>query len=59
MARKQGQPPCTHIVEAGDTLFDIATTYYGDGNLWGKISTANGNIQPENLQVGQKLQIPA
>jgi nucleoid-associated protein YgaU len=32
MARKQGNPPTTHTVEAGDTLFDIAQAYYGDGN---------------------------
>jgi predicted chitinase/LysM repeat protein len=59
MARKQGNPPTSHTVEAGDTLFDIAQAYYGDGNQWLKISAANGNIQPQSLQVGQQLQIPA
>lgn len=59
MARKQGNPPTTHSVEAGDTLFDIAQAYYGDGNQWSKISAANGNIQPPSLQIGQRLQIPA
>ncbi|GAX42880.1 hypothetical protein NIES4075_38850 [Tolypothrix sp. NIES-4075] len=59
MARKQGNPPTTHTVEAGDTLFDIAQAYYGDGNQWQKISAANGNIQPQSLQIGQQLQIPA
>ncbi|GAX43974.1 hypothetical protein NIES4075_49890 [Tolypothrix sp. NIES-4075] len=59
MARKQGNPPTTHTVEAGDTLFDIAQAYYGDGNQWQKISAANGNIQPQNLQIGQQLQILA
>jgi LysM repeat protein len=59
MTRKQGNPPTTHTVEAGDTLFDIAQAYYGDGNQWPKISAANGNIQPQNLQLGQQLQILA
>ncbi|BAY91283.1 MULTISPECIES: glycoside hydrolase family 19 protein [unclassified Tolypothrix] len=59
MARKQGNPPTTHTVEAGDTLFDIAQAYYGDGNQWPKISAANGNIQPQSLQIGQQLQILA
>ncbi|WP_414619050.1 glycoside hydrolase family 19 protein [Calothrix sp. CCY 0018] len=59
MARKQGNPPTTHTVEAGDTLFDIAQAYYGDGNQWQKISAANGNIQPQSLQIGQQLQILA
>jgi predicted chitinase len=58
MARKQGDPPTTHTVEAGDTLFDIAQIYYSDGNEWPKIAAANGNITPESLQEGQKLTIP-
>ena len=59
MARKQGNPPTTHTVEAGDKLFALAQAYYGDGNQWPKISAANGNIQPQSLQIGQQLQIPA
>ncbi len=59
MARKQGNPPTIHTVETGDTLFNIAQAYYGDGNQWQKISAVNGNIQPQSLQIGQQLQIPA
>jgi len=58
MARKHGNPPTIHTVEAGDTLFDIAQAYYDDGEQWQKISVANGNVQPSSLQVGQQLQIP-
>ena len=54
MARKQGNPPTTHTIEAGDSLFDIAQTYYGSGNQWSKISAANGNIQPPDLKLGQQ-----
>lgn len=59
MARRQGDPPTTHTVEEGDILYDLAQVYYGDGNQWPKIAAANGNIQPESLQIGQQLQIPA
>lgn len=59
MVKKQGNPPTGHTVEAGDTLFDIAQAYYGDGNKWQKIAAANNNIKPESLEVGKKLTIPA
>jgi 5'-nucleotidase len=58
MADKQGNPPTTHTVKDGDLLFDIAQAYYGDGNQWEKISKANGDLKPEELKPGQKLQIP-
>ncbi|WP_375504476.1 LysM peptidoglycan-binding domain-containing protein [uncultured Nostoc sp.] len=58
MAEKQGNPPTTHTVKDGDTLFDIAQAYYGDGNQWHRISDVNGGVKPENLQISQKLQIP-
>ena len=48
-----------YTVQANDTLFKIAEKYYGDGNLWGKIAAANGNIAPESLKTGQVLTIPA
>ena len=59
MARKQGNPPTTHTIEAGDSLFDIAQVYYGAGDRWSKISAANNNIQPGDLKTGQKLKIPS
>lgn len=58
MARQQGNPPTTHIIENGDILFDLAQAYYGDGNKWELISKANGNIAPSNLSVGQAVEIP-
>ncbi|MEQ9233658.1 LysM peptidoglycan-binding domain-containing protein [Coleofasciculus sp. E2-BRE-01] len=48
----------THTVKSGDTLFKIAEQYYGDGNQWNKIASANGNLAPESLKVGQKITIP-
>jgi 5'-nucleotidase len=45
-------------VKAGDTLYKIAQEVYHDGNQWQKIAQANPGIDPNNLQPGQKLQIP-
>lgn len=59
MTDKQGNPPTTHTVKDGDLLFDIAKAYYGDGEQWKKVSSANGDVKPESLKIGQKLQIPA
>lgn len=58
MARMQGTLPTTHIVESGDTLFDLAEAYYGDSNQWQQISDANNNLAPESLIAGQEVNIP-
>lgn len=47
-----------YLVQAGDTLFTIAAKLYGDGNLWTRIRDANPGVDPNNLQLGQQLQIP-
>ena len=61
MATAQGTPPCTYTVQSGDTLFDIAQAYYGDGNQYQKIVDANKdqNVTPATLMVGSTIQIPA
>ena len=48
----------TYTVKSGDTLFKIAEQFYNDGNKWEKIAKKNGNIKPQELQVGQTLTIP-
>jgi len=46
-------------VQSGDTLFDIAQAYYGDGNEWQKIAQANGiDVNKPIIVVGSKLIIP-
>jgi nucleoid-associated protein YgaU len=48
------------MIQAGDTLFDIAVAYYnGDGSQWTKIADANG-IPHDNpvIVVGNPLKIP-
>jgi 5'-nucleotidase len=51
--------PTTHVIVAGDTLWDIAKTYYGDANDWHKLLAANRNLKPHRLLVGEELKIPA
>lgn len=51
--------PQKHVVASGDTLWDLAESFYGNGAEWRKISTANGGPAPGRLQVGRELQIPA
>ena len=48
-----------HVVAAGDNLWKIAETYYGDGNKWQVIAEANPQYKPKFLPVGVTLKIPA
>ncbi|KAA1182261.1 LysM peptidoglycan-binding domain-containing protein [Rhizobium tropici] len=58
-ASEPPKTPTTHVVVAGDTLWDIAKTYYGNANRWHKLLAANRNIRPHHLPVGEKLRIPS
>ncbi|ULR44682.1 5'-nucleotidase C-terminal domain-containing protein [Rhizobium sp. K102] len=51
--------PSTHVIAAGDTFWDLAVTFYGDGTLWQKLSEANGKPDPRHLMVGKEIQVPA
>lgn len=57
------QPPSTHTLLAGDTLWDMAKRYYGDGSRWQEIAAANDIGDPAQLgtakcPVGRVLTIP-
>lgn len=45
-------------VKKGDTLWDLAVKYYGDGTKWKVIAKANGVKDPKKLPIGKKLTIP-
>ncbi|CDM59188.1 MULTISPECIES: bifunctional metallophosphatase/5'-nucleotidase [Rhizobium] len=51
--------PTNHVIAAGDTLWDLAEQFYGDGALWTRISEANGTPAPRHLTIGKELQIPS
>ena len=48
----------THTVVSGDTLFNIAKQYLGDGNRYQELATANGIANPDHIEVGQVINIP-
>ena len=47
--------PRTYTVRQGDTLWDIACRFYGDGTRWRAIAAKNGVTDPRKLQVGKVL----
>lgn len=49
----------TYTVAPGDTLSKIAKHFYGDANEYRKIADANGIDDPNMIQIGQELTIPA
>lgn len=48
----------THTVVAGDTLFNIAKQYLGDGNRYTELAAANNIANPDHIEVGQVITIP-
>jgi LysM repeat protein len=48
----------TYTVVKGDTLWDLAQHYYGNGFRWTLIADANGVKNPRLLQIGTVLTIP-
>lgn len=48
--------PLTHIVQKGDTLWDICEKYYGDANLWPKLWQMNPFVtNPHLLNAGDVI----
>jgi len=48
-----------YVVKSGDSLSKIAKSYYGDANNYKKIAEANNISDPDKIQAGQQLKIPA
>ncbi len=47
-----------YIVKPGDTLSKIATANIGAAGKWRIIADINGIVNPDNIRVGQRLQLP-
>lgn len=45
-------------VANGDTLWGLAERFYGDGRRYRVISAINGLVDPDDIVVGQELEIP-
>jgi nucleoid-associated protein YgaU len=48
-----------YIVKCGDNLSNISKSFYGTANEYSKIAQANNISNPDKIQVGQQLKIPA
>ena len=48
-----------YIVQSGDNLSKISKYFYGNTNKYMDIANANGLADPNKIQVGQQLKIPA
>ena len=59
-AEQPAPPPAprTHTVVSGDTLFNIAKQYLGDGNRYMELARANNIPNPDHIEVGQVITIP-
>lgn len=52
------QTKSAYTIQEGDSLWSIAESAYGDGNLWPRIADANGLADPGTIHVGNTLKIP-
>ena len=50
-------PKKTYMVLKGDTLWEIACRYYGDGTKWKTLAEKNGVADPRKLPVGKVLEL--
>lgn len=48
----------TYTVVAGDTLFNIAKQFLGDGNRYQELAAHNNIANPDHIEVGQVIEIP-
>lgn len=48
-----------YVVKSGDNLSKISKVFYGNPNEYPKIAKANSLADPNKIQIGQKLTIPA
>jgi nucleoid-associated protein YgaU len=48
-----------YVVKSGDNLSNISKSFYGSPNEYTKIAQANNISNPDKIQVGQQLKIPA
>lgn len=53
----QNMPP-THTVEVNENLWKISQKYYTSGYNWVDIAKENNLLNPNHIEIGQKLKLP-
>jgi len=48
-----------YVVKSGDSLSNISKSFYGNPNEYRRIAEANNISNPDRIQTGQQLKIPA
>jgi nucleoid-associated protein YgaU len=48
-----------YVVKTGDSLWNVAVKTYGDGERYSDIAAVNHLADPDQLTVGQRLELPA
>lgn len=49
----------THSVVSGESLYQIAEKYYGNGNMWKELAKFNGMDKSGAVRVGMKIKVPS
>ena len=49
----------THVIQAGDTFWELARRFYGDAALWTRLAEANPALVAEGLEIGAEIAVPA
>jgi len=47
-----------HVIEAGDTFWNLARRYYGDATQYTRLKDANPDYAARGLQIGKEMKIP-
>ncbi|KPB00318.1 5'-nucleotidase C-terminal domain-containing protein [Ahrensia marina] len=48
----------THTIVAGDTLWDLAAEFYGNGQMFTKLQEANPELNAGDLKIGATINVP-
>ncbi len=49
----------SYTIKSGDNLSKVSKLFYGDANKYQQIASANHLSDPDKIQVGQQIQVPA
>lgn len=48
-----------YTIKSGDNLSKVSKLFYGNANKYEQIAKANGLDDPDKIQAGQQIQVPA